>query len=248
MAFFIARYDYLLYYHPIVEESQKAQIAANFIDVREKINRAAAKAGRSADEIVLVAVSKTYPAEAISAAVSAGATDIGESRVQEGTDKIERLGNIARWHLIGHLQTNKARRAVECFDIIQSVDSLKLAEKISQNAVELTKTIDCLIEVNSSGEDSKFGLPPDSILSEAEKILALPGINLKGLMTIGPWTTNSGCVKKAFDDTRQLFDKMQDNLGKGIEVLSMGMSSDFELAIQCGSNMVRVGTAIFGQR
>lgn len=225
-----------------------SHIAANFCDVRDKIDRAARRSGRKPDEVTLVAVSKTYPPEAIEAAVAAGATDIGESRVQEGMQKIDRLGRITRWHLIGHLQTNKAARAAGYFDMIQSVDSLRLAEKLSEHAVTLGKTIDCLVELNSSGEESKFGLSPGEILLTASRVSALPGLNLRGLMTIGPWTTNEGCIRKAFDLTRGVFENIKRDSGPEFAVLSMGMSSDFELAIECGSTMVRVGTAIFGAR
>lgn len=231
-----------------MDENYKAAIAANLKEVTDKIARAAKEIDKDASEITLVTVSKTYPPEAIQAAVEAGATDIGESRVQEGIEKIERLGRLARWHLIGHLQTNKARKAVQYFDLIQSIDSLKLARVISEEAVIQQRDIEVLIEVNSSGEDSKFGFKLNDIFLEAEEIGRLPGIRLKGLMTIGPWTDNDGCVKKAFDETRQCFDKMKNNFGPEFSILSMGMSSDYELAIKCGSNMVRVGTAIFGKR
>jgi pyridoxal phosphate enzyme (YggS family) len=231
-----------------VQNIDASRITANLQAVGANIERAAKQSGRNPDDITLVVVSKTLPAEAIEAAVSAGATDIGESRIQEATAKIDRLGNIARWHLIGHLQSNKAKKAVEYFDIIQSLDSIKLADKVSKEAAELNKRIDCLIEMNSSGEDSKFGFPPGETLRAAEKMMILPGLKLCGLMTIGPWTTNTGCIKKAFDMTRKTFDEMQKELGPDINVLSMGMSSDYELAIECGSTMVRVGTAIFGAR
>ena len=216
--------------------------------MRNNIDQAARRAGRKPEDITLVAVSKTYTAEAIEAVITAGATDIGESRIQEATRKIDRLGKITRWHLIGHLQSNKARKAVRYFDVIQSLDSINLAEKVSEEAVLIDNRIDCLIEMNSAGEESKFGFAPEETLSAAETIMALPGVNLCGLMTIGPWTTNAGCIKKAFDLTRQTFDNMRKQLGPAITVLSMGMSSDYELAVECGSNMVRVGTAIFGAR
>ncbi len=229
-------------------EVDAARIAENIKLVRGKIDEAARRAGRDPGGITLVAVSKTFPAEAIEAAVHAGITDIGESRVQEGLDKIETLGRIATWHLIGHLQSNKAKKAVEQFDMIQSVDSMKIAERISQQAKQMQDTIACLIETNSSGEDSKFGFPPETTLTAAASIADLPGIELRGLMTIGPWTENEGCIKEAFDSTRQMFESMRTELGDAISILSMGMSSDYELAIECGSTMVRVGTAIFGGR
>ncbi|MFH1739035.1 MAG: YggS family pyridoxal phosphate-dependent enzyme [bacterium] len=231
-----------------VSDIDKARIAKNLAEVKGRIAAAASQAGRSADEITLVVVSKTYPAEAVVAAVESGATDIGESRVQEAAAKIEQLGPITRWHLIGHLQSNKAAAAVRSFDLIQSLDSIGLARKISDQAVGQGKFIDCLIEVNSSGEDSKFGFSPADIPIRSGEIMALPGIRLRGLMTIGPWTTNEGCIKKAFDLTREMFEKMRSQLGKEITTLSMGMSSDYETAIACGSTMVRVGTAVFGVR
>jgi len=225
-----------------------AQIAVNITAVREKIALAARRAGRDQGEIMLVAVSKTYPPEAIAAAVEAGVTDIGESRVQEGTDKINRLGPVARWHLIGHLQSNKAARAVDSFDMIQSLDSTAIAEKVSLEAVKLGKTIDCLIEVNSSGEDSKYGFPPDRTIDAADMIAHLPGITLRGVMTIGPWTSDEGNIREAFESTRRIFEMMKAKLGDPIGILSMGMSSDYELAVACGSTMVRVGAAVFGAR
>jgi pyridoxal phosphate enzyme (YggS family) len=231
-----------------VNEISWEQIADNIEAVKEKIARAATRAEREPSEITLVAVSKTFPPECIEAAVEAGITDVGESRVQEGTSKIEKLGHIARWHLIGHLQTNKARLAVSQFDMIQSIDSVKLAEKVSREASRQEGAVECLVEVNSSGEESKFGFSPGDVMATAERIADMPGIRLRGLMTIGPWTTNEGCIKKAFDMTRGIYQRMQEALGAGIDVLSMGMSADYELAIECGSNMVRVGTAIFGER
>lgn len=225
-----------------------AQIAANIRAAREVIDRAAQRAGRQSDEITLVAVSKTFPAEAIEAAVAAGVTDIGESRVQEAVSKIERLDQIARWHLIGHLQSNKVARAVSHFDMIQSVDSVELAEKISRQATGLGRKIDNLMEINSSGEKNKYGFGPEEIIPAAERIANMPGLNLCGLMTIGPLTDSEKLIGQAFEMTRQKFEQLQCQLGSRIAVLSMGMSSDFELAIECGSTMVRIGHAIFGKR
>jgi len=231
-----------------VNQVVAARIAANIQEVREVIDRAARQAGRQPNEIALVAVSKTFPAEAIKAAVAAGVTDIGESRIQEAVPKIECLGRIVRWHLIGHLQSNKVARAVSHFDIVQSIDSLELAEKISQHAVEIGKKIDGLMELNSSGEKSKYGFAAEEIIPAAERIAHMPGLNLRGLMTIGPLTDDEKAVGRAFEMTRQKFEQLQHKLGSKITVLSMGMSSDFELAIRCGSNMVRIGHAIFGER
>ncbi|MCK5124812.1 MAG: YggS family pyridoxal phosphate-dependent enzyme [candidate division Zixibacteria bacterium] len=231
-----------------MQELYRSQIQANLQAVNKKITNAATRSGRNPEDITLVTVSKTFPSDVTKAAVDAGAFVLGESRVQEGCQKIDELGRIAAWHMIGHLQTNKAHKAVEYFDLIHSIDSEPLSEKISQAALKQNKTINCLIEVNSSGEDSKFGFSSAEIVISAGRIAELKGINLCGLMTIGPWTTNEGCVKKAFELTRGLYEKLQDEIGPGFNILSMGMSSDYELAIACGSTMVRVGTAIFGDR
>lgn len=225
-----------------------AQIISNLRAVREQIAQAAARAGRDASDITLVAVSKTFPVDAIRAAVDGGATVLGESRIQEGVDKIEQLGPIASWHLIGHLQSNKAGKAIRHFDLIHSIDSVELAGKVSQAALREDKKIPCLVEVNSSAETSKFGFAPDDILLAAAEIAGMPGIDLRGLMTIGPWTTNEGCICKAFEMTRGIFERLQSEIGDSVSILSMGMSSDFPLAIECGSTMVRVGSAIFGTR
>lgn len=246
--FFVAPVMGCLYYEKTVSTADVAQISANIRAVRERIAAAAKQVGRDPAGITLVAVSKTFPAEFIESAVAAGITDIGESRVQEGTGKIEQLGPIARWHLVGHLQSNKARRAVRFFNMIQSLDSLSLADRVSEEAARIGRKIDCLVEVNSSGEESKFGFPPGDMPDAAAKIIGLPGINLCGLMTIGPWTANEGCIREAFESTRRLFEDLQVRLGSNIRILSMGMSADYELAVACGSTMVRVGTAIFGKR
>lgn len=232
----------------IVDGNRAGEIGDNFREVRARIDRAARETGRTIQDITLVAVSKTFPAEMIEAAVACGVTDIGENRVQEAAGKIERLGKIARWHLIGHLQSNKAATAVRLFDMIQSLDSIALAQKVSQAAEAQGKTITCLIEVNSSGEATKFGLPPDDVLPVAEQIVALPGISLRGLMTIGPWTDDRDRIRQAFESTARLFDRMKSACGRQIDTLSMGMSGDFETAVRAGATMVRVGTAIFGGR
>jgi pyridoxal phosphate enzyme (YggS family) len=232
----------------IVDGNRAGEIGDNIREVRARIDRAARDTGRTGRDITLVAVSKTFPAEMIEIAVAGGVTDIGENRVQEAAGKIERLGNIARWHLIGHLQSNKAAMAVRLFDMIQSLDSVPLAQKVSQAAEAQGKTIDCLIEVNSSGEATKFGLAPDDAIPVAEQVVVLPGIVLRGLMTIGPWTDDAGRIRQAFESTARLFDRMKTACGSSVDTLSMGMSGDFETAIRSGATMVRVGTAIFGGR
>jgi pyridoxal phosphate enzyme (YggS family) len=231
-----------------VQNEVVERIVRNLREVNQRISDAAGQINRQPTEITLVTVSKTFPVEIVKCAVTAGAKILGESRVQEGSEKIKELGNVASWHLIGHLQTNKAARAVQYFDFIQSIDSWNLGEKVSQAAVKLDKKIDCLMELNSSGEENKYGFSPEDLIDATEQIMTLPGISVKGLMTIGPWTTDEGEIKKAFEITHKLYEAMRTRFGPHIDTLSMGMSSDYELAIKCGSNMVRVGTAIFGER
>lgn len=223
-------------------------IRENLERVREKIYAAALKSGRSPNSIALVAVSKTFPADIIRAAVKYGVSDIGESRLQESEPKIMSLGNIVRWHMIGHLQTNKIKRAVPLFDMIQSIDSIRLAEGVEREAKAMNKKVDCLLEINSSGEESKFGVEPDETMAVIEKFKQFENINLRGLMTIGPYTDDTESIRGAFKMVNELFIDGQKIAGDNFSILSMGMSSDFEVAIEEGSNMVRVGTAIFGAR
>lgn len=229
-------------------EYDAARIARNIAAVRARIKEAARRAGRNPDDITLVAVSKTFPVEAIQAAVKAGITEIGESRVQEGIDKIDRLGRIARWHLIGHLQSNKVKKAVGGFDVIQALDSYPLAQKVGDEAVKQGKTIECLIEINSSGETGKFGFSPAEALNAVEEIAKLPGIDLRGLMMVGPLTTDQRRIRAAFEIANKAYGQIRQARGPRINVLSMGMSSDYEMAVEYGSTMVRIGTAIFGGR
>jgi len=223
-------------------------IKENLELIIEKIAGAARRAGRSPEDITLVAVSKTHPAEAIEAAVKFGVTDIGESRIQEAEPKLETLGNIARWHMIGHLQTNKVKKAVAAFDIIQSVDSLKLATEIDRRAGQIGKKIKCLIEINSAGEAAKSGISLNNAMDLIQNTKDLENIQLKGIMTIGPLTDDGQLIRDAFRKTRKLFEQGRSLIGDQFDILSIGMSDDFEIAIEEGSNMVRIGTAIFGQR
>jgi len=223
-------------------------IKENINEVRDRIGEAAIKCGRRPEEIALVAVSKTFPAEIVKAAVEYGMTELGESRLQEAEPKIEKLGDIATWHMIGHLQTNKAKRAVELFPIIQSLDSMRLAEELDKRAANIDKKIDCLIEINSSGEESKYGFHPDKTMTALSRFKEYKHLNLRGVMTIGPLVDETKKIRRAFQLTRSLFEKGREIVGDKFNILSMGMSSDFELAIAEGSNMVRIGTAIFGLR
>jgi pyridoxal phosphate enzyme (YggS family) len=226
----------------------KEQIAENAVEVRGLVAQACENANRDTDEITIVAVSKTFPSVAIKTAVAAGFHHIGESRIQEAEPKINELGRIAAFHLVGHLQTNKAKKAVQLFDVIQSVDSLKLAHEISRHAETENRNIECYVQVNCSGEDQKFGAPPEECLELLRKISGLPRINLTGLMTIGPLTEDESRIRNAFALCNELFKQGQEIIGPDFENLSMGMSDDFALAINEGATVIRLGTAIFGPR
>jgi pyridoxal phosphate enzyme (YggS family) len=229
-------------------------IAENIRHVHERIAAAARRAGRNPQEITLLAVSKTFPAEHIRQAYEAGVCIFGENRVQEFSAKAEAVRELrdAQWHMIGHLQTNKAAKAVELFSAVDSVDSLKLAEKLNLAAQKIGKKLGVQIEVNLGGEEAKSGIAPDK--PELELILQaapqLEHLAIQGLMTIPPFTEDPQQARPYFRKLRELRDKIASRKLPGIsmETLSMGMSHDFEVAIEEGSTCVRVGTAIFGER
>jgi pyridoxal phosphate enzyme (YggS family) len=223
-------------------------IESNIRQIKGKIAEAAEKCGRSSSEVTIVAVSKTFSVEAIRAAVAAGVDDIGESKLQEAEPKITALGNIARWHMIGHLQTNKAKKTAELFDMIQSLDSLHLADEVNRAAGKIGKKVECLVEVRSSWELTKHGIAPVEAPKLIKEVLRMENIRLRGMMTIGPYSDDPYLIQKAFRLTRELYSKGQDMVGDQFNILSMGMSSDYEIAIGEGSTMVRIGTAIFGRR
>ncbi len=208
------------------------------------------KAGRDPSEITIGAVTKTHPAETVEAALAAGVTDVGENRVQEFLSKESGVASPCRWHLIGHLQTNKVNKVIGRFAMIHSVDSLKLAEKLSAAGKQEGVVTDILVEVNTSGEESKFGLETDTALELCGDISKLPALNLRGLMTVGPWVDDAAVLSKAFGSLRLLGEKIRDAGINGIsmEHLSMGMTDDFEIAIAEGSTIVRLGRVIFGAR
>ncbi len=215
--------------------------------VQDRIRTAASRAGRDASSIRLVAVSKTVPVERIREAVNAGVTIFGENRVQEARDKIAALPGLAAWHLVGHLQTNKARLAVQLFEMIQSLDSLKLAEALEHYGEQAGKAVRCLIEVNLGGEENKSGMAEERVRPMLEAVTRLPHLRIEGLMAIPPFLPDPEQVRPFFRRLRALRDKLQ---GEGLPLveLSMGMTSDFEVAIEEGATMVRIGTAIFGER
>jgi pyridoxal phosphate enzyme (YggS family) len=225
-------------------------IRENLEKVKERIAAACARVGRSPEEIALVAASKTVGPDRIQEAVDAGVHVVGENRVQEAAGKIAAVSGDVTWHMIGHLQRNKAARAIELFDMIQSVDSLRLARELDKRSAEAGRSMDILVEVNTSGEETKFGIVPDAAVDAVGEMSDLPHLAVRGLMTIGAFTDDEGTVRKCFSRLRGLAEEVRRAGFAGVEMkyLSMGMTSDFEPAIEEGSDMVRLGTAIFGPR
>ena len=223
-------------------------LAANLHSIQDRIRAASARAGRDPQSVALLAVSKGQPPESVSALAGLGQALFGENRVQEAKAKIEQCPGRLRWHLIGHLQTNKARDAVRLFEMIQSVDSLHLAEEINRCADKAARTMPVLLEVNVAGESSKFGYNPEALLRELRGVNALPRLEIHGLMTIAPWTPEPEKVRPVFHRLRELKRQCEDTLGAPVQHLSMGMTGDFEVAIEEGATLVRIGTALFGER
>ena len=217
--------------------------------LRERIASAARRSGRGPEAVRLVAVVKTVPARVVAEAVAAGIADLGESRVQEAGDHIAEVGrDRARWHLIGHLQRNKAARAAELFDRVHSLDSLELARTLATRAAVRGRQLAVLIEVNISGEATKQGVAPESAAALAAEVAGLPGLALDGLMTVGARVERPEQAREGFARLRELRDRIAAAGGVRLPELSMGMSGDFEAAIAEGSTMVRIGTALFGAR
>ncbi len=227
-----------------------SEVAENLARVRERMEAAALRSGRRPEGIRLVAVSKTVPPDRVREAVEAGVEILGENYVREAQTKIEVVGRRAAWHFIGHLQTNKAKIAGRLFDFIHSVDSLRLAEELSQAARRENKKIPILLQVNVAREESKFGAAESDLFLLLEAVSRLEGVSVKGLMTMPPFFENAEDSRPFFKELRTLAESAarQGIPGIGMEELSMGMSNDFEVAIEEGATLVRVGTAIFGPR
>jgi PLP dependent protein len=223
-------------------------ISQNVQNIVEKIDFCCKKHDRKTSDVKLIAVSKYFKVEDVKEAIKASLTNFGENKAQELDNKFGALGNIVKWHFIGHLQVNKAKYVVKAADIIHSVDSIKLAEEINKRASSAGKIQQILLEIKTSDEETKFGLnDSDSIFKLAEYCSASTNLKLLGLMTIAPFTDNESVIRKSFSGLRELKDKLNGR-GFGLTELSMGMSNDFEIAIQEGSTMLRIGTAIFGER
>ena len=223
-------------------------IAENLNVIQQRIAAACARAGRDPASVTLLAVSKTHPPETINALADCGQLLFGENKVQEARAKIPLGSGKLRWHFIGHLQSNKCRDAVELFSMIQSVDSLALAQEINRRCEQAAKTMPVLLEVNVAGEASKFGYAPERLLAELTELNALNRIEVHGLMAIPPFNPIAEKSRSYFRFLRELRERAEQQLGAPLPVLSMGMSHDFEIAIEEGATLVRVGTALFGAR
>jgi len=226
------------------------RIQENLARVRERILRASERSGRRADSIELVAVSKTRSASDVREAVAAGVQVLGENRVQEALEKAPAVQPQASWHLVGHLQRNKARAAVRLFDLIHSVDSVRLAKELGRRALQTESQAHILVQVNTSGEASKFGIRADGALDLVGEISGVQGVAVDGLMTIGAFLPDPEAVRPCFARLRRLGETIDSAAIPGVSMhhLSMGMTSDYEVAIEEGATLVRVGTAVFGPR
>jgi pyridoxal phosphate enzyme (YggS family) len=222
-------------------------IRENLLRVTERIDKAARKVGRDPEEIKLVAVSKTVETDRIKEAIEAGVTILGENYVQEAQKKIEEIGRPVSWHFIGHLQSNKAKYAIRLFDLIHSLDSVPLAEELNRRAEQADRVMKAMIEVNLSKEATKFGADEEKVLSLAKRIQNLNHLSLEGLMTMPPYFDSPEMSRPYYIALRELKERMAKE-GIPMKELSMGMSNDFEIAVEEGATYVRVGTAIFGPR
>jgi pyridoxal phosphate enzyme (YggS family) len=223
-------------------------LAENLISIQQRMAGACERSGRDPSSVTLLAVSKGVPPESVAEAATRGLALFGENKVQEARMKIPLCSGRLRWHMIGHLQSNKCRDAVRWFEMIQSVDSLSLAHEVNKWAEKEAKTMPVLLEVNIAGESSKFGYQPELVITELLAINALPRVELHGLMTIAPWSQDPEKARPIFRKLRELKSRCEEELGAPMPQLSMGMSGDFEVAIEEGATLVRLGTALFGPR
>ncbi len=216
--------------------------------VRQRVAAACVRASRPLEDVTLIAVSKTHGPEAVRAVAASGQRDFAENRVQEAASKIPESPADLRWHLIGHLQKNKVRRALPLFELVHGIDTVEIAEAVDRIAAEEGWHPRVLLEVNVAGEASKFGFAPDALERDVERLLALPRLQIEGLMTIAPYADDPEASRSHFAALREFRDRLAERTGLPFGTLSMGMSGDFEVAIEEGSTLVRVGTAIFGAR
>ena len=228
----------------------ETDIVSNVMGIRQRMAAAAERCGRNHEDINLMAVSKTIPPERVHEAIKAGITWFGENYVQEAREKIPAVGQNVSWHMIGHLQTNKVKYVVHLFDWIHSVDRIELARELDKRAAQNQRTLKVLIEVNVSGEVSKSGAEPSRVLELVRQISVMPNLNVQGLMTMPPFFENPEEARPYFVALRRLRDKIEGENIPGVQMkeLSMGMTGDFEVAIEEGATIIRVGRAIFGER
>ncbi len=223
-------------------------LAENLNSIQQRIRAACERAGRDPASVTLLGVTKGHPPEVVNEAVQLGLALFGENKVQEAKGKIPLCPSRARWRMIGHLQTNKCRDAVELFEMIESVDSIHLAEEINKRAEQAAKRMPILLEVNLAGEASKFGYRAEQLIIDLPQINALSHVEIHGLMTVPPWTSEPEKLRPVFRRARELKARCEETLGAPLPHLSMGMSGDFEVAIEEGATVVRIGTALFGPR
>ena len=217
--------------------------------VREAVEDAAFRVGRNGDEVTLVAVTKAHPPEALRAALEVGLRDLGENRVEELEERVGLIGrNAATWHMIGHVQSRKAKQAADSADLIHSVDTLKLARRVSRFASEAGIRVSVLVQINMSAEEAKSGFSPDEAGEVIHEVSELPGVELQGLMTMAPFVDDEKILRRTFSGLRRIHEEAGRLTGYEGRELSMGMTNDFELAVEEGSTMVRIGTALFGER
>ena len=219
--------------------------------VRDRVAQAAVKAGRTPQDVAVIAVTKTRSPEEIDTVIDGGFGDVGENRIQETKQKRGRVSGNARWHLVGHLQTNKAKQAVSLFDVVQSVDSLRVATALNTHAGNAGRELDVLLQINTSGASQQSGMDPDQTEETVGQLLSMSHLRLRGLMTIGAFVAEETAIRGCFARLRELRNSLTTAFSHTelkLEHLSMGMSGDFELAIAEGANMVRLGTTIFGPR
>ncbi len=233
----------------MITSTYDERVAVSLPEIRDRISDAAGRSGRGLTDVTLVAVTKAHPIEAVQAALSHGLFDLGENRTEELEWKRAAVeeGRV-QWHMIGHVQRRKAPRLVGVADLVHSIDSVRLAERLSNAAVEAGKVVSVLVQVNTSGEESKGGFRGDGLKDEVRRVLDLPGLEIRGLMTMAPLTDDEALLRRTFEGVRMLHEELRAFAGYCGEHLSMGMTNDFEIAIEEGSTMIRIGTALFGKR
>ncbi len=233
----------------MITSTYDERVTASLPEIQDRISDAAGRSGRASDEVTLVAVTKAHPIEAVQAALSHGLFDLGENRTEELARKRATVqdGRV-RWHMIGHVQRRKAPRLVGIADLVHSIDSVRLAERLSKAAVEAGEVVPVLVQVNTSGEESKSGFQGGGLTDEVLSVLVLPGLEVRGLMTMAPFTSDEASLRRTFERVRMLHEELRALEGYCGDHLSMGMTNDFEIAIEEGSTMIRIGTALFGKR